>query len=258
MFIDSHAHLTDPQFSKDLEEVLSDATANGVEKIICVATNLKDSGKAIDLAKKYEDVYASVGIYPDENFPKGDFRPKLVKLAKNKKVVAIGECGLDYAREGGKNDSKTQKELLRMQIGTAIQLDLPLIIHNRNADKDILEELSRYSSTGKLKGVFHCFTSPDKDFAKKVLDLNFYISFSAIITYPSASSLIEVIKYIPEDKILIETDSPFLSPQNLRGRRNTPSCVKIMAERLADILDMTLENVAKLTSNNTKELFKFG
>src|SRR3989344_6482699 len=159
MLIDSHCHLTDLKFATDLGEVLKKAGSAGVGKIVCVGTNLEDSAQAIELTKKYSSIYASVGIYPDEKIygdvsrPESDFREDIVKLAKNKKVVAIGECGLDYTASI-KRKHEEQKELFRKQIGTAVQLDLPLIIHTREANDDTLLELAHYKETGKPRGVF--------------------------------------------------------------------------------------------------------
>lgn len=252
MLLDSHCHLQDKAYSLDLDRVINDAVQEGVTKMVCIGTNLENSEKAIKLTTLYPEIYATAGIYPHEEIPKEDFRPNLIKLAKNKSVIAIGECGLDYTENGRSKDE--QKELFRKQIGTALQLDLPLVIHNRNADNDILEELSHYKSTGKLRGVFHCFVG-SLEFAKKVLDLGFHISFTGIITYPSAKHLEEVIKELPKDKILIETDSPYLPPQGFRDKRNEPKYVRIIAERIAEILKITVDDLALITSRNAEKLF---
>src|SRR3989344_752402 len=254
MFIDSHCHLQDKKFSRDLDNVLERAGSTVVEKIICVGTSLKDSKEVLRLSEKYNQVFATVGIYPNEEVPDGDFREELITLAKHRKVVAIGECGLDYSDQEGGRQADLQKALFRKQIGTAIQLDLPLVIHNRNADEDILLELSHYKTTGKLKGVFHCFTS-DIEFAKKVLDLGFYISFTAMITYPSAKHLEDVIKFIPNDRLLAETDAPYLPPQTHRGERNEPMHVKMTAEKMAQVKGISHADFYAELLNNTQNLF---
>ncbi|OGC50905.1 hypothetical protein A2716_02625 [candidate division WWE3 bacterium RIFCSPHIGHO2_01_FULL_40_23] len=252
MLIDSHCHLQEDAFKSDLIKVVQSAVSENVNTMICIGTNLKTSADAVKLSQEYKEVYASIGIYPHEEMPNTDIREEISKLSKNKKVVAIGECGLDYS-ENGRNQ-EDQKELFRKQIGTAVQLDLPLIIHNRNADEDVITELNHYRETGRLRGVFHCFTG-DTAFAKRVLELGFYISFTAIVTYPSAKHLEEVIKSVPKDRILIETDAPYLSPEGMRGKRNEPKNVKIVAVRIAEILNTSLTEVAKITSENARRLF---
>lgn len=257
MLIDTHCHLQDKQYKDDLNEVLNRAKESDIEKHILIGTSLEDSKKAIDLAETHENSYATVGIYPHEKAPDGDFREKLEKLAKHKKVVAIGECGLDYTKNNNElyNNPEIQKELFRKQIGTAILLDLPLVIHNRDANEDILTELNRYKTTEKLRGVFHCFTQ-DYDFATRVLNLGFYISLTGIITYPSAKELKTTVAKLPKDRIMLETDSPYLAPQTLRGKRNEPKNVRIIASEMASLWGIPIEEVAKITTENALRLFK--
>ncbi len=268
MLIDSHCHLTERSFSHDIDKVIHGALTEGVSKMVCVGTNLSDSKEAIKLANKYENIYCTVGVYPHEKVQVADLREKLIALASNKKVVAIGECGLDYSleetlkanqmtdqdKDRSIRSSQDQKELFRKQIGLAVQVNLPLIIHNRNANDDIITELSHYKETSRLRGVFHCFTG-NIEFAKKVLDLGFYISFTGIITYKSGKHLEEVIKNIPKDKILIETDAPYLSVEGMRKDRNEPKYVRIVAKRLSEILKVSLEETAELTAHNAAKLF---
>lgn len=256
MLIDSHFHLQDEKYDQDRDPIVKTAIDHGVEKMICIGTSVEDSLEAVNLSAKYKSVYAVVGIYPHEKIPQGDFREKLEELSQNKKVVAIGECGLDYTNmdKPETNSKEVQKELFRKQIGLAIQLGLPVVIHNREADNDTIEELSRYKDTGKLTGVFHCFTQTT-ELAKKVMDLGFYISFTAIITYPSAKHLVEVANLVPRDRVLIETDAPYLPPQTERGKRNEPKNVRIVADKLAEIWGISAEEVADITTKNASRLF---
>ncbi len=256
MIIDSHCHLQDEKYIDDIDQVIKNATDSGVKKLICIGTSLDDSKEAIKIAEKFPEVYAVIGIYPHESVPNSDFRLELEELSANKKVVAIGECGLDYTNmdKPETNSKEVQKELFRKQLGLAVQLGLPVVIHNREADEDTIFELSRYKETQKLRGVFHCFTQ-NLELAKKVIDLGFYISFTAIITYPSAKHLVEVAKNIPREKVLIETDAPYLPPQTERGKRNEPKNVRIVAEKLAEIWGISVEEVAKITTKNASTLF---
>lgn len=285
LITDTHAHLDMKEFDSDRDEVIKRALENGVEKIIAVGVDLASSQKAVELSQKYEEIYAAVGIQPEEinqyfeEAPdpiffnprkiKIDVRGELEKLAKNKKVVAIGECGLDYKyiREKGKSpedqelEKEKQKDIFRRQLGTAVLLDLPVIIHNREADEDIMNEILRYKETKKLSGVFHCFTAEARlsaealAQAEKVLECGFLISFTGLITYPKNDELRKVIKEIPLEKILVETDSPFLAPQSHRGQRNEPSFVTEVINQIALIKGIDAEKVAEITTQNAKNLF---
>ncbi|MEK7595302.1 MAG: TatD family hydrolase [Patescibacteria group bacterium] len=255
MLIDTHAHLTDNVFEKDLEGVLDKAYKAGVLKIITVGTNLLDSEKALKLAEKYEGVFAAVGVYPDENIENNPhLRDRLDLLAKNSKVIAIGECGLDYLKSS-KTSKDEQNQKFRMQVGKAVELNLPLIIHNRNADEDILKALSYYESTKRLRGVMHCFTG-SVAFAEKVVALGLYISFTGILTYQSGKNLEDVVKSIPRDRVLVETDSPYLAPEKLKGTRNEPANVVMVANKLSHIWGVPPKEAAGITTKNAQILFE--
>jgi len=274
MIIDSHAHLDMKDFDKDRDEVVERAQAAGVEIVINPGGDLESSRHSCELAQKYKGVYAAVGVHPEEIdqyfedstesiIIKTDVRPELEKMAKeSKRVVAIGECGLDYKYIREKSPSaktsgdlrEKQKDIFRRQLGLAVLLDLPLIIHNREADEDTLNELERYKETKKLRGVFHCFTG-SLEFTRKIFDLGFLVSFTGIITYPNAAELRAIIKDIPLEKIIVETDSPFLSPQSHRGERDEPAFVVEVVREIARIKSLTLEEVSDAATQNARELF---
>lgn len=272
MIIDTHAHLDMKDFDTDRDEVVTRAVESGVSLIINPGVDLESSKKAIILSQKYESVYAGVGVQPEEidqyfenDSAKIDIRIELESLARQPKVVAIGECGLDYkyARsqcqdQGTKvleTEIEKQKDIFRRQLGVAVLLDLPVIIHNREADVDILAEIIRYKETKRLRGVFHCFTG-SLDLARKVLDLGFLISLTGILTYPSSQPLREVIKSVPLEKIMVETDSPFLAPQSRRGQRNEPVFVKEVMQVIAQIKGTDVAQIENQTSQNAQELFR--
>lgn len=270
--IDVHCHLNFHAFDKDYDKVIKDAFEAGVKKIINVGTKIDSSEKAIELAKKYENLYAIVGVHPhhadtlrlrsgqelEENWV-----VELEKLAKQPKVVAIGECGLDYYeyKSNGIVDPQIQKEVFQKQIELSIKLELPLQIHNRLAGKDVVETLKSYKGELLAKpGMFHCF-SGGIDHLKKVLDLGFYIGFDGNITYKGAPfgedvELSELVKYAPIDRIVTETDAPFLTPEPYRGSRNAPSYVIIVGNFIAKIKGLPEDSVVKKTVQNANSLFK--
>jgi len=276
MIIDSHAHLDMKEFDSDRDAVIKRAIETGVEKIVSVGVDLESSHRAVELSQNYPNVYAAVGIQPEEidqyfgggsdstNFNpqkiRTDVRLELEKLTLNKKVVAIGECGLDYKYIREKSPSakasgdlrEKQKDIFRRQLGTAVLLDLPIIIHNREADEDVISEILRYKDTKKLRGVFHCFTGT-LEFAHRIIDLGFMISFTGIITYPKNGELRKVVKEIPLDKIMVETDSPFLAPD--RKFPNEPARISFIAEFIANIIKVSKNDLAKITTGNAKKLF---
>lgn len=281
MIIDSHCHLDLKDFNPDRDEVINRAESCDVEIIINPGIDLESSRRAIELSQKYSGVYAAVGIQPEEvnqyfeTEPdpkflnpakiKIDVRTELTRLAQNGKVVAIGECGLDYkyisSKFGVQSSEKSgiekekQKDVFRRQLGTAVLLDLPVIIHNREADEDILAEIQRYTETKKLRGVFHCFTGTEP-FARKILEHDFLISFTGLITYPKNDELRKVIKELPLEKIMVETDAPFLAPQNHRGDRNEPAFVTEVVKTIAEIKSLPPDEVSRITSQNTRRAFK--
>ena len=232
--IDTHAHLDFPELYNRLDEVLKNALENGVKRIVTISTNLNKIDKIIEISKNYEEVYHTVGVHPNEVLKdKNNSNYEMIlNLSKNEKCVGIGECGLDYHYG---NDSKAeQKASFITQINVSRATNLPLIIHARDADKDMINILENEYKNGPFKAILHCFSS-GKDLALCGINLGFYISFSGIVTFKSAKLIQEIAKLIPDDKILVETDAPYLSPTPLRGSVNEPKNCSITAKYLADI-----------------------
>jgi TatD DNase family protein len=261
---DAHCHLNFQAFEKDLDEVIQRAKDAGVNRIINVGSSLEASKKAVELAQKDEGLFATVGIHPhhadklEQNWEKD-----LETLAKKPKVVAIGETGMDYFsyESNGVTDKKLQEDLFEKQIQLASKLGLPLMLHNRQAGNDMLEILSRNKSDFlNPPGLFHCF-SGDVEFLKKVLDLGFYVGFDGNITYKGiakgeTTSLIDLVKYAPLEKIITETDAPYLAPIPHRGERNEPSYVIIVAEFIAQIKGISTQEVIEKTTLNANTVFR--
>ena len=232
--IDTHAHLDFPELYNRLDEVLKNALENGVKRIVTISTNLNKIDKIIEISKNYEEVYHTVGVHPNEVLKdKNNSNYEMIlNLSKNEKCVGIGECGLDYHYG---NDSKVeQKASFITQINVSRATNLPLIIHARDADKDMINILENEYKNGPFKAILHCFSS-GKDLALCGINLGFYISFSGIVTFKSAKLIQEIATLIPDDKILVETDAPYLSPTPLRGSVNEPKNCSITAKYLADI-----------------------
>ena len=232
--IDTHAHLDFPELYNRLDEVLKNALENGVKRIVTISTNLNKIDKIIEISKNYEEVFHTVGVHPNEVLKdKNNSNYEMIlNLSKNEKCVGIGECGLDYHYG---NDSKAeQKASFITQINVSRATNLPLIIHARDADKDMINILENEYKNGPFKAILHCFSS-GKDLALCGLNLGFYISFSGIVTFKSAKLIQEIATLIPDDKILVETDAPYLSPTPLRGSVNEPKNCSITAKYLADI-----------------------
>ena len=232
--IDTHAHLDFPELYNRLDEVLKNALENGVKRIVTISTNLNKIDKIIEISKNYEEVYHTVGVHPNEVLKdKNNSNYEMIlNLSKNEKCVGIGECGLDYHY---KNDSKAeQKASFITQINVSRDTNLPLIIHARDADKDMINILENEYKKGPFKAILHCFSS-GRDLALCGINLGFYISFSGIVTFKSAKLIQEIATLIPDDKILVETDAPYLSPTPLRGSVNEPKNCSITAKYLADI-----------------------
>lgn len=253
---DSHCHLNDSKFDEDREDIISEIKQSGVEKFVSAGYNLESSKEGIKLAKKYEFIYTTCGISPND-IPQEEQKlwitlEKIKELAKNNsKVVAIGEIGLDYY--WNKENKEIQKELFIKQIEVANELDLPIVIHTREAIMDTIEILK--ANPVKNKGVFHCCPL-NPELVKEGLKLGFYISFAGPATFKNSKNANEVIKMVPNDRMLIETDSPYLSPEPLRGRRNDPRNVKYIAQKIADVKELSLEQVAKMTYENAKRILK--
>lgn len=256
MLIDTHCHLTDKKYEGKVDNVIAAAEEAGVGIVITQGTDLKDSRAAINLAEKHRNVYACVGIYPhdEKGKPLEELEMELQKLVdSSSKVVGIGECGIDLPKGTEITPVERQLELFEMHVRLAKKNKLPLVVHNRNADEHILNVLDKHRGED-LTGVIHCFTSGE-EVAKRALALSFKISFTAIVTYPSGKDLWDVVKKIPNDKMLLETDAPYLPPQGHRGEVNEPKYVKITAKTLAEIKSMPLRKLAEETSNNALNLF---
>jgi TatD DNase family protein len=264
--IDVHCHLNFHAYEKDIDEVIAQAFEKGVQKIINVGTKLDSSAHAIELAEKYANLYAIVGVHPhhaDKHDLTSDWLRELASLAKHPKVVAIGEIGMDYYsyQSNGIVDPNLQKEIFEAQIDLAHKVNLPLQIHNRHAGKDVLEILKHHKNILKTDhpGMFHCFAG-DMNILKGALNLGFYIGFDGNITYPGLApketvSLSDLAKSAPLERIVTETDSPFLTPVPFRGSRNNPSHVILVGEFLAKIRGVSFEEMQEITIQNAQTLF---
>ncbi len=232
--IDTHAHLDFPELYNRLDEVLENASENNVKRIVTISTNLNKINKIIEISENYENVFHTVGVHPNEVLKdKNNSNYEMIlNLSKNKKCVGIGECGLDYYY--GNESRGEQKLSFITQIKVARETNLPLIIHARDADKDMIDILESEYKKGTFKAILHCFSS-GKDLALCGLNLGFYVSFSGIVTFKSAKLIQEIATLIPDDKILVETDAPYLSPTPLRGSVNEPKNCLITAKYLSDI-----------------------
>lgn len=253
MLVDSHCHLDRINLEKyngDFDAMLAHAKDVGVSHMLCVSVDMETFPKVHAIALKYPHIFASVGIHPDENNVNNPDYDELVVLAQKEKIIAIGETGLDYFHDG---DRQEQQERFRMHIEVAKAVKKPLIIHTRDAREDTIR-LMRDANADYVGGVMHCFTE-DIAMAEKAMALGFYISFSGIVTFKNAVQLQDVAKHVPLDRILIETDAPYLTPHPHRGQPNDPSYVRFVAEKIAELRGVTLEEVAAQTTKNFFKLF---
>jgi TatD DNase family protein len=249
---DSHAHLNDQKFEKDIPETIQRASANQVKYILNVGYDLESSKKAIEIAQKHANNYAAVGIHPhDAKDFNEHVEQTLEHLAANKKVVAVGETGLDYYRNLSPKD--VQIDTFKRHIDLAKRIRKPLIIHDRDAHGDVLDILKN-NGKGLVGVVLHCF-SGSLEMALECIKMGFYISLAGPVTYPNAKKPVQVAQKIPMDKLLIETDCPYLSPQPVRGKRNEPGNILYIAQRIAEIRNITIEEVAYFTNQNAKKFF---
>jgi len=249
MLTDSHCHLFYDEIFQDIDNIIIRSKNLGVNRFICVGTNINDSLLSLDISEKFENVYCSAGIHPhdSQNVDK-DYIQQIELMMRSKKMIAIGEIGLDYFRNisSKKSQIKVFNELLQL----ADNINKPVIFHNREADQDIIDILSSYPN---VIGVSHCFSSTLST-AKKLLDLGYYISFSGNLTFKN-SNLPSVAKYLPLDRLLVETDSPYLSPEPFRGKPNEPGRTRYIAEKLAEIHNISFESIAEQTTKNINKLF---
>ena len=251
MFVDSHCHINFPDFAPRLPEIFAAMAQNQVSHALCVGVNFEDLDSVLRLADDHPNIYASVGVHPDHDEDTEPTIERLTALARHPKVVAIGETGLDYYRLTG--DLEWQRERFRTHIRTAIATGKPLIIHTRSAAEDTLR-IMREENAQKIGGVMHCFTE-SREVAEAAMDLGFHISFSGIVTFKNAKELKEVARIVPMDKMLIETDSPYLAPMPHRGKTNEPAFVIHVAEEIARLRGMPVEEVARATTANFFRLF---
>ncbi|MFN2748222.1 TatD family hydrolase [Bacillus sp. z60-18] len=252
MLFDTHAHLNAEQFNDDLEDVIARAKKEEVEHIVVVGFDRPTITRAMELIDAYDFIYAAIGWHPVDAIDMTDEDLAWIKkLSAHEKVVAIGEMGLDYHWD--KSPKDVQKEVFRKQIALAKEVNLPIVIHNREATEDVVSIL-REEGAEKVGGIMHCFTG-SAEIAKECIDMNFYLSFGGPVTFKNAKKPKEVVKQVPNDRILIETDCPFLAPHPFRGKRNEPSYVKLVAEQIAELKGLTYEEVATFTTENAKKLF---
>ena len=252
MLVDSHCHLDFPEFQEDFNGVLERARDRDVGMLLSISTHLSTFSAVRALAEKYPQVYCTVGVHPHEAaVEKPCDRDILMQLAEHPKVIGFGETGLDFYYEHSPRDEQVQTYI--EHIHAAQTMGLPLIVHSREADEETVDVLKQ-ENNGNLTGVIHCF-SGGMDLAKRSLDLGFYISISGIVTFKKATELQEIVKYIPLESLLVETDAPFLAPVPMRGKRNEPSYVKYTAEFIADLKGEPYEKVAAQTTENFFKLF---
>lgn len=251
MFVDSHCHLDFPELVKDLPNILLRMQATKVTQALCISVQLETVQNVLDVAKSADNLWASVGVHPDYQEIEEPSLEKLLALAQHEKVIAIGETGLDYFRLKG--DLTWQRDRFRTHINAGIASKKPIVVHTRNAGNDTLQILQEENAQ-QCQGIIHCFTET-KDFARRALDLGMYISFSGIVTFKNAADLREVARFVPLDRILIETDSPYLAPVPYRGKTNEPSFVPYVAKTLAELKQLDVEEIGQETTANFNRLF---
>jgi len=259
MYTDSHCHLSFPELRDDLPRIRAAMAQAQVTRALCICTTLEEFEDVHGLALQHDNFWATVGVHPDNEGVTEPTLQDLLTRGRLPRVVGIGETGLDYYRLGERTvaDMEWQRQRFRTHIRAARQLGLPLVIHTRSASADtlaILREEGEDGSAGSAGGVFHCFTET-AEVARAALDLGFYISFSGILTFKNAADLREVARFVPLERLLIETDSPYLAPVPYRGKTNNPSYVPYVAQQIAQLRDRPVEAIAELTSRNFERLF---
>jgi TatD DNase family protein len=251
MFIDSHAHYDDDWFNEDRESLIADLHANGIDKIVNIGSSVKTSKTSVELAEKYDFVWAAVGVHPEDCVGMTENDLEFVRtLAKNKRVVAIGEIGLDY-HYADVSPKENQQLWFEKQLDLAAELDLPIVVHAREATQDTFDMI-RESKV--RKGVIHAF-SGSAEVAKEYIKMGFYIGVGGVVTFKNGKSLVRTVENIPLEKIVIETDAPYLSPVPNRGKRNDSSNLIYTAQKIAELKGVAVEEVAKVTSHNSEMLF---
>lgn len=251
-FVDVHSHILDECFKEDVEEVVKRAKEKGVDKIICSAYDVQSSEDAIELSHRFENVFATVGVHP-ENVDGVDFeqaKQLFINLTKEKKVVGIGEIGLDY--HFTVENKNLQKMIFEKQIELANELGLPIVVHSRDAMGDTIEILKK--TNVKKESLMHCY-SGSVESAKILMNLGFSFSFGGVVTFKNAKNVVEVVKNLPMDRILLETDCPYMTPVPFRGQRNEPKNVVYVADEIARIKGISIEEVARITTENAERVF---
>jgi len=253
MFVDSHCHLSFPELTAKLDDIRAAMAAANVDRALCICTTLEEFDEVHKLATTYDNFWATAGVHPDNEGVREPSVADLVARAKLPRVVGIGETGLDYYRLNGRSvaDMAWQRDRFRVHIQASRETGLPMVIHTRSASEDTLAMLRE---EGASNGVFHCFTET-MDVARAALDLGFYISFSGILTFKNAADLREVARFVPLERCLIETDSPYLAPAPYRGKTNNPSYVPFVAKQVAELKGCDVELVAEHTTRNFERLF---
>lgn len=252
MLFDSHAHLDDRRYDKDRDDIIAHAYENGVKRIINVGADVKSINTSVELARKYDFIFSACGIHPhDADTYNDDVERQLREIARDPNTVAIGEIGLDYYYDNSPRD--IQKEVYAKQIRLAGELGLPVIIHDRDAHKDSIDIL-KAERAPDLTGVFHCY-SGSAEMVKTIINMGFYVSFTGVITFKNARKTLESVAAVPLDRILVETDCPYMSPEPNRGKRNIPDYVRFTAEKIAIMHGMNFEKLCEKLWDNTHRLF---
>ncbi|MBN1623801.1 MAG: TatD family hydrolase [Clostridia bacterium] len=252
MIIDSHAHLDDSRFKDDRNEVIERAKEAGVARLINIGADIESSYSALKLAEKHSFIFAAVGVHPhDANEYNISVEKEIIEMAKSQKVVAIGEIGLDYHYDNSPRE--LQKQAFVSQLKVAASLDLPVIIHNREAHRDCLDILQK-ENNDRQRGVFHCY-SGSAEMVREVIEMGFYVSFAGVITFKNAKKAVQALQMVPLDRLLFETDCPYLSPEPYRGRRNEPAFIQLTIIKMAEVLGMEYEELCFKVWENTHRLF---
>lgn len=257
---DTHSHYNDEKFDKDREQIIKETYEAGITKFVCAGYNIESSQKAIELSQKYEFIYSICGISPND-IPQSeqelwkdiDEITKIIKENKTNKLVAIGEIGLDYY--WNKENKELQTEAFIKQIDLANELNLPIVIHSRDASVDTINVIKEH--TVKKAGIFHCCQF-NQEMIKQALELGYYISFAGPVTFKNSKNASDIVKLVPLDRILIETDSPYLSPEPNRGKRNDSRNVKFIAQKIANFKEIPIDEIAKITYENALRIFTIG
>lgn len=252
--IDTHAHLNDERLYQNRKDIVQNAMKVGVNDIVCVAYDLPSSLKACEIASEFDNVYATIGVHPHDakNYDEKTEK-ELINLAKNKKIVAVGEIGLDFYYD--LSDRQVQKEVFIKQLQLADRLSLPVVIHTRDAQNETLEILNKYRNLLNNGGIIHCFNE-NLTFANNTVELGFYIGIGGMITFQNNQELRDIIKNLPLDKIILETDCPYLTPYPFRKETNEPKFIPVIAQKLAEIYGLSCSQIDKITTLNAQKVYK--